>query len=585
MIPVINEAMLSVGSSLAASMVAKATVTTTLGLIGARLARRNRAAVRHALLAAAFGVLLVLPIASVIAPPVRIAVPVGLQERTGPPSLAEVIGAIPPITPEEANFGATSSIPQSSKLSPSALLVTAWIAGVILFLLPVIMGLRQVRSLRRSGLPWRHGQSVVEGLALDMGIRRRIEVLLHEALPGPMTYGVVHPAIMLPRDAQAWEGEDLNRAIVHELEHVRRGDWISHCLARVVCAVYWFHPLVWIAWRQLALEAERSCDDAVVGRSEAIAYADQLVGLAQRFSMVRKSPALAMANRADLATRVGALLDNRQRRGRAGAYSVALACAAAALLVIAMSPVRIVAAPQSAPAQRLVTVMPEFDVVSVKPSNLPGSHEISSDKSGRLSISGTMHRFIIRAYGITDWQLSGEPDWFNTQLYVIEAVGPAPTTQDQMMLMLRGVLADRFQLKLRQEYRDLPIFALEVAAGGPKFHELKPGELPSSHGTEPSDIFAGSFTSVQQMTNKLNGVFGGKLAVDRPIVDRTNLKGNYDIYLRTGIETQTDDAGRRTFQFPDLVHDVQAELGLKLASDHARMPYFVVEQAAAPTPN
>src|SRR5207302_9963933 len=121
-----------------------------------------------------------------------------------------------------------------------------------------------------------------------------------------------HPAIVLPQDAPAWEMEDLNRAIVHELEHVRRGDWLSHCIARVVCAVYWFHPLVWIAWRQLALAAERSCDDAVLGRSEATAYADQLVGLAQRLSAAAKSSALAMANRADLAARIGAVLDSRQ---------------------------------------------------------------------------------------------------------------------------------------------------------------------------------------------------------------------------------------------------------------------------------
>src|SRR6202050_2056045 len=136
-----------------------------------------------------------------------------------------------------------------------------------------------------------------------------------------MPCGVAHPAIVLSPDAQTWDGEDLGRAIVHELEHVRRRDWLSQCLARAVCAVYWFHPLVWIAWRQLALEAERACDDAVLGRSEAAAYADQLVGLARRLSMsaktaskmtAAKSPLLAMANRADLATRVGAVLDSGQ---------------------------------------------------------------------------------------------------------------------------------------------------------------------------------------------------------------------------------------------------------------------------------
>ena len=133
--------------------------------------------------------------------------------------------------------------------------------------------------------------------------------------------------------------------MVHELEHVRRADWASHCLARVVCAAYWFHPLVWMAWRQLVLEAERSCDDAVLGRSEATEYADQLVGLARRLSM--KAPFLAMANRADLAARVGAVLDGGQRRGRAGGLAVALAWAAGVVLVVTMSPLRMVAAPQA----------------------------------------------------------------------------------------------------------------------------------------------------------------------------------------------------------------------------------------------
>jgi beta-lactamase regulating signal transducer with metallopeptidase domain len=55
-------------------------------------------------------------------------------------------------------------------------------------------------------------------------------------------------------------------------------------MARVVCALYWFHPLVWIAWRRFCLESERACDDAVVRSVERIAYAEQLVALARRLS-------------------------------------------------------------------------------------------------------------------------------------------------------------------------------------------------------------------------------------------------------------------------------------------------------------
>ena len=104
---------------------------------------------------------------------------------------------------------------------------------------------------------------------------------------------------MLPVDAKSWDEDDLNRAIVHELEHVRRRDWISQRLAHLVCACYWFHPLAWIAWRRFVVEAERACDDAVLRRSEPTAYADQLVNLAMHLSASRQ-PLLAMANRADL---------------------------------------------------------------------------------------------------------------------------------------------------------------------------------------------------------------------------------------------------------------------------------------------
>lgn len=346
----IHEAMLAVSSSLAASILAKATVAAALGLVGAQLARRSRAAVRHAVLAAAFGALLALPVASVVAPPVRIVVAAQAQMRPAFPGSA---GRGSQAVAARADAGASLAAPGSAGLSLYAVLLAGWIAGSLLFLVPVAMGLWQVLGLRRSALPWQDGQPAVDRMARGAGIHRRVAVLLDETLSGPMTCGLVHPAILLPEDAQSWEAEDLQRAIVHELEHVRRHDWLTHCLARAVCAVYWFHPLVWMSWRRLALEAERACDDAVVGRSEATAYADQLVGIARRLSVAAKAPApksplLAMANRADLAARVGAVLDRRQRRGRAGTLAVALASAAAAVLVLAISPLTVVAAPQSA---------------------------------------------------------------------------------------------------------------------------------------------------------------------------------------------------------------------------------------------
>jgi beta-lactamase regulating signal transducer with metallopeptidase domain len=249
MMPMLREIMLAAGASLAASIVVKITVVTALGLIAVWFARGNRAAVRHALLAATFGVMLLLPIAAVLMPPLHVGVPVELERRA--PMVPPVIGVDTTASLTKVGAGArvTAGAPRKWKLSLENLLFVGWVAGVALFLLPVVAGLWQIRALRRSGSPWRHAQALVKPLAHDAAIRRGVEVLLHEALPGPMTCGLVRPAIVLPRDAQNWNAEDLNRAITHELEHVRRADSLSCCLARVTCAVYWFHPLDRYTWR------------------------------------------------------------------------------------------------------------------------------------------------------------------------------------------------------------------------------------------------------------------------------------------------------------------------------------------------
>ena len=210
-ITVINGILLALSSSLAASIVLKATLTLALGLLAFRLARRSRAAVRHALLAAIFGVLLALPIASLVAPAVRISIPAPAppsandQERIVRPFPA-VAEAIPSVAPAHTSDGlapvvtyvVTPVVSRPPRLSTSTMLLAIWIVGTALFLLPMALGLWQVRRLRRSAAPWPHGQAILKTIALDAGIRRRVEMLLHPALPGPMTCGVVHPAILLP---------------------------------------------------------------------------------------------------------------------------------------------------------------------------------------------------------------------------------------------------------------------------------------------------------------------------------------------------------------------------------------------------
>lgn len=130
---------------------------------------------------------------------------------------------------------------------------------------------------------------------------------------------------------------DVGRALAHELEHVRRRDWLLHVLARVVCAFYWFHPLVWRAGRQLYLSADEACDDAVVERGGGQAFAEQLVAFAGRLS-ARVPAVVPSMGGGDLSRRVMAIFDPRKTRGRAGVACRLFAAIVAAACTAAVSP-------------------------------------------------------------------------------------------------------------------------------------------------------------------------------------------------------------------------------------------------------
>jgi uncharacterized protein (TIGR03435 family) len=414
----------------------------------------------------------------------------------------------------------------------------------------------------------------LETLAIEAGIHRRIKMLLHEAVSGPMTCGVAHPTVLLPVDAPAWAKEDLRRAIIHELEHVRRGDWVTQCFARVMCACYWFHPLVWIAWRRLVLEAERACDDAVLRRAEATCYADQLVALAERLSSTSNRPLLAMANPGDLAMRVRSVLDPRQRRGRAGRFCLALTCATAALFVIAVSSIKIVSAPQlhAAPVQGNATsaARVQFDAVSIRPitmeqmmrdDGLPqGLRCRGVDGEFPQSFSQLTQRFgpapqgrctgkiavvdlIREAYApplSVQFRVIGLPAEFQipgpSMFYQMQAVAAnaSRVTSLELQEMLQALLTDRFSLKVHRETREVNGFLLTVAKGGIKFKETSLDEepmmqrlqddgrpLPSADGIIPM-IIKGRF-GMNQFARGMPGL------VAAPVADKTGLPSVYDI--------------------------------------------------------
>jgi len=361
----------------------------------------------------------------------------------------------------------------------------------------------------------------VRVLAAEAGCHRRVSVLLHEEVLVPMTSGFLCPTITLPLDAAQWSLDDIRRALVHELEHVRRADWPTRLTARFACAMYWFHPLIWVAWRHLCLASEQACDDAVLRSAERTAYADQLVKLARR--LVNRSPnlALSITGRGDLAARVTAVLNPKQPRGHVGPCGAAATTLGALALLFAISPLRAVARSTDGAVSVLIGSKPLMDLTgtafqvgtrlptgslssrisnsNVLPSPLPASRVQTSSQAADATgsslavasvtsgagvfgihtgpiISGpdftwrnAQLRWMIQwAYDVDQYQILGQPSWVGgspsdgAEYFDVTARGNAPASEDGMRLMLRKVLADRFHLVVHTESKDEPFYALVV---------------------------------------------------------------------------------------------------------------------------
>ena len=601
------------------SLVFKATVVLAAALLAARVAGRAPASVRALVLASAFAVLLVLPLAIVAIPPRTVEIPVSsmpglLEEDAFEASPASV-----------ASPSTNSAPPQTFSFrmpSLAAMVRVAWATGTLLFIAPIVVALWRLRRLRLTGLPWLDGRALVAAVAAHSGLARPVDVFLHEALAAPMTCGFFRPAIGLPIDAPHWTEADLRHALVHETEHVRRHDWPVHLLARVTCALYWCHPLVWFAWRQLCLESERACDDAVVRGAEGTAYAEQLVSLARRLSKHSPVPMLSMADRSNLSTRVTAVLDSRLARGRAGLLSALLIVGAAVAIALTLSPLHAVTTTNDAPA-----VAPQaaadarFELASIRrnTSNVPLFASPRMQPGGRMVATNVSLHLLVRvAYNLEENQIVGGPAWVTETTFDLAAQASPTTTMEQARAMLRTLLAERFRLATHIEQRQLPVYVLfrestdrlgpqlrrsgadcapprtsGALGGGPV---AGPGGPPPPPGGTPLGVrgaggsgcgwnFAPGELSARASTMD---ALAGHLSqvVDRPVINRTALDGTFDIDLSyavldpaAGGDVQSASAA------PSIVTALREQLRLRLDADRAPVDVLVIDRVEPPTSN
>jgi bla regulator protein blaR1 len=159
-----------------------------------------------------------------------------------------------------------------------ALAYAAVVAGFWANLFWQLYKLRQLNKCAENFVIPRHTH-LLRKLRQSLGISRPITLIYSEGVSTPLTFGWLAPIIVLPSVSQHWGTDRLRRFLLHELAHVRRGDWLSKILARLLVSALWILPSAWILLQKIEWFAELACDDAVIraergGRAE---YADDLL--------------------------------------------------------------------------------------------------------------------------------------------------------------------------------------------------------------------------------------------------------------------------------------------------------------------
>ena len=190
--------------------------------------------------------------------------------------------------------------------------VLAWGLGVIFVLIPTALAFVSCRRIVSEATEIDAGplQALMNDLRSVLSIRRNVRLLQVSNSIVPMTWGVRKPVIAIPQGSIDWAEERKRAVLLHELAHVKRLDVAIQVGCRFVCAMYWFHPLAWLALRQLRIERELACDDCVIATGQNPGeYATQLVEIARHTITQPNSLSVAMASTSKLEHRVTSLLD------------------------------------------------------------------------------------------------------------------------------------------------------------------------------------------------------------------------------------------------------------------------------------
>lgn len=323
----------------------KSTAILVAASLGARVLRRRSATLRHAMWTAALASTIAVAMLPAVLPAWS-AIRVVPERLTFAPKLVSVHEDAPARNLPTPSVVATepahaAAAPIFSAVNWVAVTLIMWFAGVIVVAARDLWAMIALRHLARGSAVDAELTAMAAPTARDLGITRAIRFVLTDHTDVPLTWGVLRPIVAFPAEATEWSDQRRRHVLLHELAHVTRYDAVTHAVADIACAVFWFNPLAWYAAREMRRERERACDDCVIMHGAAASsYAHDLLALATSADPGAYRAALAFVRKPPIEARLSALLDTGLDRRALGRRQIAIMAGAAALVVAPVAAIR-----------------------------------------------------------------------------------------------------------------------------------------------------------------------------------------------------------------------------------------------------
>jgi len=562
------------------------------------LLRSNAASVRHRLWLIA-SVKFLVPFSLLVGLGAR------LPLRTAPVASLRPVSAVvnavgTPFPTINRAVGTLQPPERPSSRVPNALAVL-WFCGFVGCIGWWFLGWQQLRRALRRGVP------------LDLDIS--IPTISSNEPVEPGVFGVFRPVLLLPEGiAHQLTPDQLRAVVAHEMSHVRRRDNVANAIHMLTEALFWFHPLVWWIEHRLLDEQELACDEEVLRQGgDPQVYAESILRICEFYVT---SPLICVPGitGSDLKRRVREIM----RAGVKPRLSVTgrLLLYTAALLVLVGPMVVGIAVRAQTTGTRGGQ---KFEVATIKPDPKCSVSPGAGPTPGRIRMCGPLRVIIQGAYkreyeNPFGAEARGGPAWLDSVYEIVAKAEGTPSNEQMGGPMLRTLLEDRFRLKVHRDQKEVPVYFLTVAKGGPKFQPAKSGSCVTSDPNNPTPLLSPEKPHAHicgtiwgfDMYSVTMTFFVGQIShyFDRHLIDKTGLTGVFDIHMDlvpedagpsplASVENRADpmaslravNSWQQQRYGGVIIPALQNQLGLKVESGKGPGDTLVIDHIERPSPN